>query len=698
LARLEKYTSYANTGGTGTIRNELQYAYDGLMNVTNIKQSHEGAATTPGTLGVSFSYDSTLSGGGSGDVYEYGYRRNKVTYPSGRAVFYDFDTANAGDLYNRMSKVRRIRETNVSGTILSEYNYTGGGRPAIVDMPQPKVKLDHFQGTSGTYAGWDRFGRTRQQYRTGYSGTANVDRIYYDYDDASNRLYSDIDSAIYSGNNRDQAYSYDSAHRLKTFDQGTLSGTTISGTPTQEQDWSLDGLGNWSNYVTKTSGTTALNQDRAVNKVIEITDITESVGPAWATPGYDAAGSMTTIPRPNVLTGTYTATYDAWHRLVKLAIGATTVAEYEYDATKQRIVKSIYVGGVLDDKHHFYYNDNWQVLETLVADLGSPGHPPNPDPLAQYVWHPYYIDALILRDYDIDTNETPVRYYYTQDVNFNVLSILSSAGTVLERYGYTPYGQAELLTASFTAYPVNDTHSDNDITFTGQRYDSESRLMLYRHRYYHPVLGTFCSRDPIGYEDGASVYQYVASRPTWFIDPSGLVSWQFAILGNENTGSTDDNPAGMFGPFRPEIHLPTENQICAFFLVCEVIIPTPGEGLLCAAATQTVCRTVRQCIPKTKVVPKPKTGGSSGGGSGGRSGGGRGNSGGPGRGPCIAECKRMYDLCLNTSLADYDFGNRCYNCVGRCISGCGKGQTPKKDPWKTNFWGLNCKFWKGSKP
>jgi len=220
LARLEKYTSYASTGGTGTIRNELQYAYDGLMNVTRIYQSHEGAVNTLATRRVSFSYDSTLSGGGSGDVYEYGYRRDKVTYPSGRAVFYDFDTANAGDLYSRMSKVRRIRETNVSGTILSEYNYTGGGRPAIVDMPQPKVKLDHFQGTSGTYAGWDRFGRTRQQFWTGYSGTADVDRIYYDYDYASNRLYSDIDSAIYSGNNRDQAYTYDSAHRLKPLTKG----------------------------------------------------------------------------------------------------------------------------------------------------------------------------------------------------------------------------------------------------------------------------------------------------------------------------------------------------------------------------------------------------------------------------------------------------------------------------------------------
>jgi len=269
--------------------------------------------------------------------------------------------------------------------------------------------------------------------------------------------------------------------------------------------------------VTKTSGTTDLNQNRSVNPVNEITDITETTGPSWVTPGYDAAGSMTTIPQPGSPTASYTATYDAWHRLVKLASGGTTVAEYEYDATKQRIAKKVYASGVLDYEHHYYYNDNWQVLETLpergeLEEL----------PVAQYVWHPYYIDALLLRDYDEDADGIVVRYYYTQDVNFNVLSILSSSGTVLERYGYTPYGQAEVLTASFTPDPDGLSDSHNDITFTGQRYDSESKLMLYRHRYYHPVIGMFCSRDPIGYEGSQwNLFEYVGGRALVAVDPNG---------------------------------------------------------------------------------------------------------------------------------------------------------------------------------
>jgi len=231
---------------------------------------------------------------------------------------------------------------------------------------------------------------------------------------------------------------------------------------------------------------------------------------------------MTTIPQPGNLTASYTATYDAWHRLVKLAIGGTTVAEYEYDATKQRIVKKVYASGVLDYEHHYYYNDNWQVLETRIVDLESEDPEPY-GPLAQYVWHPYYIDSLILRDYDSNLDGIAVRYYYTQDVNFNVLSIPTSTGTVLERYGYTPYGQVEVLTASFTPDSDGLSDSKNDITLTGQRFDSESRLMLYRHRYYHPVIGTFCSRDPIGYRGSQwSLYEYVNGRPMVAVDSSGL--------------------------------------------------------------------------------------------------------------------------------------------------------------------------------
>jgi hypothetical protein len=61
---------------------------------------------------------------------------------------------------------------------------------------------------------------------------------------------------------------------------------------------------------------------RTADAANEITSIT-----TWATPVYDAAGNMTTIPKPNALTGGYTATYDAWNVSAPRTAGARSLAE-----------------------------------------------------------------------------------------------------------------------------------------------------------------------------------------------------------------------------------------------------------------------------------------------------------------------------------------------------------------------------------
>ena len=66
--------------------------------------------------------------------------------------------------------------------------------------------------------------------------------------------------------------------------------------------------------------------------------IIETAGSSWVTPAYNAAGNMTTIPQPADPTTSFTATYDAWNRLVKLVDGSNTVAEYEYDGAKRRTI------------------------------------------------------------------------------------------------------------------------------------------------------------------------------------------------------------------------------------------------------------------------------------------------------------------------------------------------------------------------
>ena len=170
----------------------------------------------------------------------------------------------------------------------------------MVRRPEPDIKLDLFGGTSGTYAGLDRFDRVIDQRWFDYGSSADVDRFKYGYDRASNRNWREntvsknLSTPVYL----DEFYTYDGLHRLKTMDRGELNGTKtgITGTPAREEDWTLDPLGNWSGYVQKTSGTTDLDQDRSVNKVNEITDISETTGTSWITPSYDKNGNMSVVP------------------------------------------------------------------------------------------------------------------------------------------------------------------------------------------------------------------------------------------------------------------------------------------------------------------------------------------------------------------------------------------------------------------
>jgi RHS repeat-associated protein len=92
---------------------------------------------------------------------------------------------------------------------------------------------------------------------------------------------------------------------------------------------------------------------------------------------------------------------------------------------------------------------------------------------------------------------------------------------VVQRFAYDAYGQPEVLSANWQ--PATDNYAW-DIRYAGYRYDSLSGLYHVRHRYYHPRLGRWVSRDPLGYVDGMSLYQYVRSGPLSMLDMLGLVA------------------------------------------------------------------------------------------------------------------------------------------------------------------------------
>jgi len=164
----------------------------------------------------------------------------------------------------------------------------------------------------------------------------------------------------------------------------------------------------------------------------------------------------------------------------------------------------------------------WQLLETRLSESENT-EPQTLQPEYQYVWSVRYMDAPVLRDENTDTNDLcdDQRLYYANDANMNVTALIGTDGTPLERYAYDPYGKVTVLDADFSDDADGKSDYDNSILFAGYYRDNETGLCHVRNRYYHPQLG-WITRDPAGYADGMSLYQYVGSGPLGATDPMGL--------------------------------------------------------------------------------------------------------------------------------------------------------------------------------
>jgi RHS repeat-associated protein len=488
--------------------------------VTTSFQEHGGAVNTSTTPRVQYGY---------ADGSENTVRPTSLTYPNGRVLTYSY----SGTANDRASRVDAMQDGSAT---LAEYTYLGLGSVVEVDYHEPAVRYTLVGTTGGNdpdtgdiYRGLDRFGRVKDSYWRDYGSSADVDRIKYGYDRAGNRIWRENVVAASLSKPFDELYAHDGLHRLKDMQRGTLSSqhSAIS-SQTFGQCWTLDETGNWKGFRQDSdgNGTWDLAQQRTANAVNEITGVTETSGPSWSTPAYDAAGNMTSVPKPADPTQSFVATYDAWSRLVRLedetpasssssassSAGLQTVQENVYDGRNYRVVRKDYADGALSETRHLYYSESWQSLEERLDS--------ETDADRQHVWGLRYIDDLVCRHRDADADGyLDERLYALQDANWNVTAVVDAAGSVQERYSYTAYGEAAVLDSGFVA---RSPSYDWDVLYAGYRWDPESGLYAVRRRTLHSALGRWLHRDLIGYQDSSNLFQYAHSSPLMLVDPLGL--------------------------------------------------------------------------------------------------------------------------------------------------------------------------------
>lgn len=482
------FTSRAGTSDTATIVNQVQRGFNGLGQLTSEAQGHTsaGAGSAPT---VNYAY-SEMAGGVNHS------RMISLTYPTDLSPDSTLTFNYSGD----DASISRLTSISNDTITLESYSYLGLGTVVKRAHAQSGVDLNYVKpgesdDAGDQYIGLDRFGRvTKQRWLDSKGGV--VDEFDYTYDEDGNRLTRDIGMAgAGSSDNYDEKYTYDALNQLTQFDRGVLSGGSIA-SPIRRQTWDPDAVGNFESIVTTIFGTSTSTVNGTFNRQNQQTE--SITGGVTTTLTYDNAGN-TTDDGPNALG------YDAWNRLVTV----NSASRYAYDALGRRIK---------EDTRSMFYSSNWQVLEERNSGAL----------LYRYAWSPVYVDAMIARD-KFSGGSMTERLYVLCDANFNVTALVSTGGSVLERFVYDPYGTFTVVNSNWGS-PSGSSSYGWVYLHQGGRWDNTCGSYYFRIRDYSPNLQRWLETDPLSFAAGSSnLYGYESNDPTDRLDAFGLIARKYKV-------------------------------------------------------------------------------------------------------------------------------------------------------------------------
>jgi RHS repeat-associated protein len=383
----------------------------------------------------------------------------------------------------------------------------------------------------------------------------------------------------------DALYTMDGLDRVTMAEEGNFNGSTIS-TRSRSQTWSLSQTGNWGTEELDLDGTGGYETTNTgtFNTVNELLTRTGHSGITYDANGnltddgvtydyvYDAWNRLRTV---KTQAGATVAEYRynglnqriGWHYDVDADNDVDSNDNWFYflNDERWRIVASYRGNGggttvESDPKERFIFH---------AAGLGGYGGSS-------------YIDNVILRDRDNTSGwnsssdgTLEERRYYVQNWRADVVAIITDTAAMVERVKYSAYGvpfnlpmgdtdgngitnstdvgQINTWILAGTWSALGDTDLDGDVDATdstnaGNNLITTGRGLLsysdvgnrigyagyqaapelsgskwhVRNRFLSADTGRWNTRDPIGYRDGVSLYQYGRSRATASTDPQGL--------------------------------------------------------------------------------------------------------------------------------------------------------------------------------
>ena len=216
----------------------------------------------------------------------------------------------------------------------------------------------------------------------------------------------------------------------------------------------------------------------------------ETTGNGWtgrhehSTYRFDGAGNLASRSGPD---GDMHFDWDGLSRLRRVQKPHEGIVTFRYDALGRRVEKRSEAGSV-----RFFWDG-----DTLAAQHGDAER-------KAFVFRPGSFVPLCAIGADVE--------YFDADQIGLVREVISASGELTWSAAFDGFGAAD----------VKLRRTDCPWRLQGQYFDEEIGLSYVRHRYFDHGVGSFISRDPLGFQAGPN--QYWLGPNVWgWIDPLGLI-------------------------------------------------------------------------------------------------------------------------------------------------------------------------------